>query len=90
MLDEITITLRDKWNVKHDVFIDVGHSSLSEKWLIALNKLLKNNLHLEKNYHWIGFQERHLPLLCDKINDSLNAIKSFDWTSVGLAPQKEM
>ena len=53
MLDEITITLRDKWNVKHDVFIDVGHSSLSEKWLIALNKLLKNNFHLEKNYHWI-------------------------------------
>ena len=42
MLDEITITLRDKWNFKHNIFIDVGHSSLSEKWLSSLNKLLKN------------------------------------------------
>ena len=86
MLDEITITLRDKWNFKHNIFIDVGHSSLSEKWLSSLNKLLKNEYHLEKNYHWIGFQERNLPFLCDKINESLTAIKSYDWASLGLDP----
>lgn len=84
MLDQITITLRDKSNNKHEIFIEVSHSSLSEKWLTSLNKLLADDYHLEKNYHWIGFQERNLPILCNKINQSLQAIKSYNWTKLGL------
>ena len=84
MLDQITITLRDKNNNKHNVYVNVEHNSLSEKWLTHLNILLRDEYHLEKNYHWMGFNERSLPVLCDNINHSLNVIKSFDWTSVGL------
>ena len=43
--------------------------------------------HLEK-LSLIGFQERHPPFLCDKINESLTAIKSFDWESLGLVHMK--
>ena len=32
MLDQITITLEISL-IKHDILIDVGHSSLTEKWL---------------------------------------------------------
>ena len=89
MLDEITVTLRDKNNNMHSVFVEVSHSSLSEKWLQYLNRLISEKYHLEKNYHWMGFAERDLPTLCDKINHSLETIKVFDWKSVGL-PQYEI
>ena len=83
-MDQITVTLRNKNNELLDVFIDVIESSLSTKWLTALNILLQQEYHLEKNYHWMGFSERDLPILCDKINLSCNTIKMFNWENVGL------
>ena len=88
MIDEITITLRDKYNNMHNIFVEVSHSSLSEKWLHSLNRLVKDGYHLEKNYHWMGFAERDLPILCDKINHSLQTIKEFNWENVGLPQYK--
>jgi hypothetical protein len=35
--------------------IDVYDNSLSRKWLAALNDLLINQYHLEKNYCFFGF-----------------------------------
>lgn len=84
-MDQITITLRNKSNEYFNVYVDVIESSLSEKWLKYLNILLKDEYHLEKNYHWMGFSERDLPLLCDKINLSCNTIKMYNWEKVGLA-----
>ena len=81
MLDEICITLRgrdadDVCNVR----IDVADNSLSRKWLGALNHLLVNNYHLEKNYCWLGFTgtARNLEYLCTQVNRSIHTINSKD------------
>ena len=81
MLDEICITLRGR--NADDVFnlwINVADNSLSRKWLNALNQLLINNYHLEKNYCWVGFTgtARNLEYLCTQINRSIHAINSSD------------
>jgi len=62
----------------HTVFIDVDDNSLSRKWLSALNQLLINNNHLEKNYCWIGWtqNERDANFLCERINDSIRAVNN--------------
>ena len=49
-MKQIKITLRDfaTGNLL-PVYIDVADNSLSHRWLSALNELLQNNYHLEKN-----------------------------------------
>lgn len=86
LIDQITVTLRSKTNDTYNVYIDVLDNTLASKWLTSLNHLVKNGYHLEKNYHWMGFADRDLPLICDKINASLSAIRLFNWDSVGLTP----
>jgi len=84
-LDRITITLNDR---KKDqllpVYIDVFDNSLSRKWLDALNQLIADNYHLEKNYCFLGFNKsaRNLKYLCEKINESIFSINAsgFDYT----------
>jgi len=60
------------------VYIDVDDNSLSRKWLTALNDIIKNNLHLEKNYCWFGFVEskRNAEYLCTQMNRAVHAINS--------------
>jgi len=62
----------------HTVYIDVYDNSLSRKWLRALNELLINNNHLEKNYCWLGWtqNERNADFLCKRINDSIRAVNN--------------
>ncbi len=48
-LDEIKITLRGEHS-ELAVYIDVDDNSLGRKWLAALNHLLQNQYHLEKNW----------------------------------------
>lgn len=76
-LDEIEMTLRGA-NGELVVYIDVHDNSLSRKWLAALNNLLANNYHLEKNYCWIGWtkSQRNLEYLCTQINRSIHHINS--------------
>jgi hypothetical protein len=78
LLDEITITLRGNNDELLDVYINVHDNSLSRKWLAALNDIIKRNLHLEKNYCWLGWTEsaRDINYLCTQVNRSVNAINS--------------
>ena len=80
MLDEIEITLRGEHDTYHNIWINVADSSLSRKWLGALNDLLRNGNHLEKNYCWLGWTgtARNLEYLCVQINRSVHAINSSD------------
>ena len=49
VLDKVTITLRNyKTQELFPMYINIFDNSLSEKWLIALNHLLKQNYHLKK------------------------------------------
>ena len=78
MLDTIKMTLRSGNGNLLDVYINVEDNSLSRKWLGALNDILKNNLHLEKNYHWLGWTEhaRSVEYICTQINRSIHAVNS--------------
>lgn len=78
MLDSIEIDLRSVDNQLLTVYIDVYDNSLARKWLAALNHLVDNNYHLEKNYCWLGWTEskRSLEYLCTQINRSIHAINA--------------
>lgn len=78
MLDTIQMDLRSTDNQVLSVYIDVEDNSLSRKWLEALNQLLLNNNHLEKNYCWLGWaeSERNPEYICTQINRSIHAVNS--------------
>ena len=73
LLDVVEIDLEDL-----TVYVDVYDSGLSRKWLAALNSLIKNNYHLEKNYCFLGFADgaRSGAVICEQINKSIEAINS--------------
>jgi hypothetical protein len=62
------------------VYVNVYENSLSRKWLQALNHLIENNYHLEKNYCFLGFADgtRNGEYLVKQINRSIAAINSAD------------
>lgn len=76
MLDRIEIDLRGADNLT--LYIDVANNSLSRKWLAALNNVIRNDLHLEKNFCWLGWteSERTAEYIIDQINASIQAINS--------------
>jgi len=76
LLDRIEIDLRGEDNLT--LYIDVTDNSLSRKWLAALNNIIRNNLHLEKNYCWLGWteSERTAEYIIGQINASITAINS--------------
>ena len=100
MLDEICITLRGKnADDTRNLWINVADNTLSQKWLTALNQLLDNNYHLEKNYCWMGWTgtDRNLDYLCVQINRSIKAINSSsldyhidDWFAPANVVQKDL
>lgn len=75
-LDEIQIVLTGDAVDPLTVYINVYDNSLSRKWLMALNHLLDNNYHLEKNYCFHGFIEskRNGWFILNKVNESIAAI----------------
>jgi hypothetical protein len=62
------------------VYINVYDNSLSRKWLTALNQLIGNNYHLEKNYCFLGFADsvRNGEYLLEQINASIAAVNCSD------------
>ncbi len=70
--------LRGSRGETQTVYINVHNNSLSRKWLAALNHIISNGLHLEKNYCWLGWTEhaRNIEYLCTQVNRSINAINS--------------
>jgi hypothetical protein len=55
-------------------------NSLARKWLAALNHVIQQNLHLEKNYCFLGWAEgdRNGAYLIEQINSSITAINAAD------------
>jgi hypothetical protein len=78
LLDLIELNLRSADNTFLTVYIDVYDNSLARKWITALNDLIKNDYHLEKNYCWLGWveSERSMQYLCTQINRSIHAINA--------------
>jgi len=78
LLDSIEIDLRSADNNMLTVYIDVANNSLSRKWLAALNDIIQRDLHLEKNYCWLGWTEsaRTAEYVCTQINRSIMAINA--------------
>ena len=76
-LDQIEIDLRN-YNTGdiHTIYLDVFESNLSHKWLTALNKLIQDNYHLEKNYCFMGWlnSERDGKYILDQVNQTIEAI----------------
>jgi hypothetical protein len=58
------------------VYVNVYDNSLSRKWLLALDHLLSDQFHLEKNYCFFGFADgpRNGQYLLEQINHSIHAI----------------
>jgi hypothetical protein len=81
LLDRIEIVLRNP-NTGNllPVWIDVADNSLSRKWLAALDNILQQGLHLEKNYSWLGWANgpRSGQYLVEQINASIGAINQAD------------
>jgi hypothetical protein len=75
LLDTVELTLDDL-----TVYIDVADNSLSRKWLAALNGVIEQGLHLEKNYCWLGWAEsdRGGAYLIEQINRTITAINAAD------------
>ena len=69
---------------KLTVYINVYDNSLSRKWLTALNNILAQGLHLEKNYCFLGWADspRDGEYLIAQINASIAAVNasSIDYT----------
>ena len=79
MIDCIEIDLKnDNTGNIITVYIDVFENSLSRKWISALNLLIKDAYHLEKNYCFFGFPDspRNGAYLIDQINQSITAINA--------------
>jgi len=77
LLDTIEIDLGNPGNLL-TVYIDVYDNSLSRKWLTALNELIQNNYHLEKNYCFLGFPDgpRNGSYMIEQINNSIAEINA--------------
>jgi hypothetical protein len=77
LLDTVEIDLGTPNNLL-TVYIDVHDNSLSRKWLSALNELIKNNYHLEKNYCFLGFPDgrRNGEYIIRQINDTIAEINA--------------
>jgi len=77
ILDKMLIELKDRTSGSLlTLSIDIFDSSLSRKWLSALDQLLNDQYHLEKNYCFFGFVEhlRNGVYILEQINSSINAI----------------
>jgi hypothetical protein len=76
LLDQVVITLRNQRGNTLPVLIDVYNNSLGRKWLHALNRLIQENYHLEKNYCFLGFSNsaRTPEYICNQINASIEAV----------------
>lgn len=81
ILEQIEIELKNRQTQEIlTVYVDAYDSSLGRKWLTALNQLLVDNYHLEKNYCFFGFvdHQRNGPYILDQVNRSIEAINHAD------------
>jgi hypothetical protein len=77
LLDILEIDLGTPNNLL-TVYIDVWDHNLGQKWLTALNELIRNDYHLEKNFCFLGFANslRNGTYMCKQINNSIASINA--------------
>ena len=75
LLDVVELDLEDL-----TVYINVHDTSLSRRWLAALNQLIRDQYHLEKNYCFLGFvdNQRNGQYILEQVNQSITAINQAD------------
>ena len=96
-IKEIEIVLRNPEDKTDTLsyFIDIEATYFNLRWLDALKKNLKNNLHLEKNYCWLGWADspRNAEYLCQQINQAIfqiNRFNSFNLWGINGLPEYEI
>jgi hypothetical protein len=93
---EIEIVLRNPIDLKDQIsyYIDVELTDFNSRWLELVKQNLKKNLHLEKNYCWLGWADspRDVNFLCNEINKAILQINNFNssgqWQKHGLSDYK--
>jgi hypothetical protein len=84
-IKEIEIVLRNPKDKTDTLsyFIDIEATDFNLRWLELLKQNLKNNLHLEKNYCWLGWADspRNAEYLCRQINQAIFQINCFNSTN---------
>ena len=84
-IKEIEIVLRNPEDKTDTLsyFIDIETTDFNLRWLELLKQNLKNNLHLEKNYCWLGWADspRDAEYLCQQINQAIFQINCFNSTN---------
>ena len=77
LLDTIEIDIGVPGNLL-TVYVDVWENSLSKKWLAALNQLIVDNYHLEKNYCFLGFPDgpRNGNYMLQQINNTIAEVNA--------------
>jgi len=91
---EIEIVLRDPLDKNNTLsyFINLESHEFAQRWAQALEKNLVDNLHLEKNYCFLGWAKspRQVGFLCKEINQTIAQINLFnssgEWQKHGLEP----
>jgi len=81
LTDTIVMTLKNRdTSETMPVYIDVYTDPLSVKWYNAFNDIIKNKLHLEKNYQFFGIPEyaRNGEMLTAQMNVTCDAINNAD------------
>jgi hypothetical protein len=89
---EVKVTLRNPLNKEDtlDYYIIPNDTQLAQDWVSSLEEIIKDNLHLEKNYCFLGFPDtqRTVERLCDTLNQHVETINKFNykniWQSHGL------
>ena len=91
---EIKVTLRNPVDSTDQLsyYIKPDNHQLAKDWIVALKEILIQNLHLEKNYCFLGWlgNPRTLEYLSNKLNEAVFTINQFNytmsWQSNGLPP----
>ena len=85
-IKEIEVVLRNPKDKTDTLsyFINVEATDFNLRWLDALKKNLKNKLHMEKNYCWLGWVDgvRNIEYLCQQINKAIFQINCFNYQNV--------
>lgn len=90
----VKVTLRDPLNHSRKIVYSIipEDNQLAQDWKTALTEILKKQLHLEKNFCFLGFPHtaRTVEYLCDRLNEFITWINYFntqtDWKAAGLDP----
>ena len=82
MLSPVKVTLRDPLNHSNKITYTITpeDNQLAQDWIVALKEILSKNLHLEKNFCFLGFPHnpRTVQYLCDKLNKYITWINYYN------------